>query len=439
MRIKVEGKTLSPYAVMLAVNGLLLAAAFVVARPATIWTGLARILASRSVLLTDYVYVGGLGAALVNASLVGVSAVAALALNRVKPSGSAIMAMCLSTGFAFFGKNLFNMLPITLGVYLYSRFQREPFSNYTLVSLMASTLAPVVSGIAFFDALPAGTRVLYGILLGVLVGFVFPAITTTTARAHNGYCLYNMGMAGGLIATFLVAAFSSAGIKMEPELHWSNSNTALTGLLYLMFAGLVAAGIVGKGGLSRAKEDFAMLLTHSGRAPTDYYEMYGRAAYLNMGIAGAFATSVMLLMGCELNGPTVGGIFTIVGFSAYGKHLRNITPPIAGAMAAAYVNTWNPTMPSNTVAILFSSGLAPISGEFGWAFGVLAGVMHVTTTIHLSSLNGGYNLYNNGFAACFVAFLLVPLIKAWQKRPRPTLSRQAEEKTKGFDNPEVSC
>ncbi len=32
----------------------------------------------------------------------------------------------------------------------------------------------------------------------------------------------------------------------------------------------------------------------------------------------------------DLNGPTIGGIFTIVGFSATGKHLRNILPVMAG-------------------------------------------------------------------------------------------------------------
>lgn len=406
-----------PYSVLLALNVLLLGAAFVVARPSTVLLGMEYILASRSVLLTDYVYVGGLGAALANAALVGVFAVGTLALNRVKPSGNAIMAMFLSTGFAFFGKNIFNMLPITLGVYLYARFQRRPFSEYVLVSLLASTLAPVVSGIAFSTYFSPAERVIYGILLGVMVGFMFPAITSATARMHDGYCLYNMGLAGGLIATFLVAAFSSMGIKMTPELHWSNRNSALTILLYAIFAGLIAVGTAGKGGVSRIRRDYPKLLGHTGRAPTDYYLLYGRTAYLNMGITGAFATSVMLVMGCELNGPTVGGIFAILGFSAYGEHIRNIAPPILGAVAAAYINTWDPTMPSNTVAILFAAGLGPISGEFGWGYGLLAGVVHVTTTIHLSSLNGGYNLYNNGFAACFVAFLLVPLIRSWKRKP----------------------
>ncbi len=429
MLTKSKTKLPQPYAMMLAINALLLAAAFILARPDAVFWGLAYIMSSRSVLLTDYIYVGGIGSALANASLVGCFAVVALLRGRVKPSGSAIMAMCLSTGFAFFGKNLFNMLPITLGVYLYSRFRREPFGNYVQVSLLASTLAPVVSGVAFSSDFSPDTRVIYGILLGVLAGVLFPAITSATMRMHEGYCLYNMGLAGGLIATFLVAAFSGMGVKMTPELHWSSGNPVLTGLLYIIFAGLIAAGVLGKGGFSRAREDYPKLLNSAGKAPTDYYLMYGRIVYINMGISGAFATSILLLLGCELNGPTVGGIFTIVGLSACGEHIRNIAPPIFGAVVAAFVNLWDPTMPSNTVAILFSAGLAPISGEFGWVFGLIAGMIHVTTTLHLSSLNGGYNLYNNGFAACFVAFLLVPLIRAWQERQRLSLAQRSKEES----------
>lgn len=38
------------------------------------------------------------------------------------------------------------------------------------------------------------------------------------------------------------------------------------------------------------------------------------------------AMGVILLTGGDLNGPTVGGVLTIVGFSAFGKHAGNIVP-----------------------------------------------------------------------------------------------------------------
>ena len=53
--------------------------------------------------------------------------------------------------------------------------------------------------------------------------------------------------------------------------------------------------------------------------------MFGHGPVLvNMGVNGLFAMGYLLLTGGDLNGPTLGGIFTIIGFSAYGKHLFNI-------------------------------------------------------------------------------------------------------------------
>lgn len=65
-------------------------------------------------------------------------------------------------------------------------------------------------------------------------------------------------------------------------------------------------------------------------------------------------------------GLTIGGIFTIVGFSSTGKHIRNIFPIMAGVYLAGLTKRWNISDPSPMLAFLFSTTLAPISGEFGW-------------------------------------------------------------------------
>ena len=61
------------------------------------------------------------------------------------------MSLWLMTGFSFFGKNLLNIWPIIIGVYLYSKYQKEPFLNYSLVALLSTTLAPAVSQLSFRD------------------------------------------------------------------------------------------------------------------------------------------------------------------------------------------------------------------------------------------------------------------------------------------------
>ena len=51
---------------------------------------------------------------------------------------------------------------------------------------------------------------------------------------------------------------------------------------------------------------------------------------LNTGVNGLLGTGYILAIGGDLNGPTVGAILTIMGFSAAGKHARNLLPIMAG-------------------------------------------------------------------------------------------------------------
>ena len=68
---------------------------------------------------------------------------------------------------------------------------------------------------------------------------------------------------------------------------------------------------------------YEKLLGTTGIGGTDYLlELGGAVTLLNMGLNGLFATFFVLAVGGNLNGPTIGGIFTIVGFSATGKHLQ---------------------------------------------------------------------------------------------------------------------
>lgn len=407
-------KLYHPYLVMLVVYLLFFAAAFLLDTPAEIREGIARIVTSRSVLITDYMAVGGIGATLVNSALVGLFGTGMLIVSGVKPNGSSIMALWLTVGFAMFGKNMFNMLPITFGVWLYSKVQGEPYRNYSLVALLSATLSPVVSGIGFHPDIPMPLSFYLGVLIGVGVGFLFPIISSFTVRVHGGYNLYNMGFAGGLMSTFIVAGFESVGMEMPRNLEWSTGNNLILAiLLYVVAAGLMIHGFFPQGKFS--PPPYGKMMRHTGRVVTDLYVMYGNGTFFNMGLLCAVATTVMLLMGADLNGPTLCGIFTIVGFAAFGKHLRNVTPVMLGAILATYINLQDPTAPVNTLAILFSTGLAPIAGQFGWTWGLLAGFLHVNTITHIGFLNSGLNLYNNGYAAGFVALLLVPIILAFRK------------------------
>ena len=137
-----------------------------------------------------------------------------------------------------------------------------------------------------------------------------------------------------------------------------------------------------------------------------------------MGLTGLAATAYLYFSGGDFNGPTLGGLLTIAGFSAMGKTPLNITPILLGVMLGSVTKDWSLTDPPIQLAALFGTTLAPIAGEFGWIAGVLAGYIHSSVVLNVGVLHAGFNLYNNGFAGGIVAAILVPLIEAFRGREK---------------------
>jgi len=406
-----------PYIIMLIVNLSFIAMAFLLDNPTEIFDGFIRIISSRSILVTDYFAIGGIGAAFLNVAIVGLCSLTMLISSRIKPSGAIIMALWLTAGFAFFGKNVFNMIPLTIGVWLYAKYKKEPFSNYTLASLLVATLSPVVSEMSFLGSLSLPVEILFGTIIGFIVGFIFPPISSHMVRAHGGYDLYSMGFAGGLIATIIATTALSMGHEIIPATYTSSGNNLpLSIMLYTFSAAMILCGLFSGDEDTVAEKikanfkEFLKFHKHSGRLITDFYFLYKYSIYINMGLLCAVATTVVLLLKAEIAGIVMAGIFTMVGFACFGKHIKNVTPIMIGALISANVNIWPLTSPSNIAAILFSTALAPIAGQFGWIWGILAGFLHVGVAMFVGELNGGLNLYNNGFAAGLVAMFLVPVI-----------------------------
>lgn len=408
-------KLQNPYNVMLAVYALFIVVAFLHDSPSEILDGSINIFTSRSVLVTDYMAVGGFGACLLNSALVGIISLAFLRKLNLSPNGSTIMAMWITAGFSMMGKNLYNMFPILFGVYLYSKYKGESFKNFALVTLLSATLSPVVSGFTFHSELSLPIGILIGVIMGIVAGFIFPAVTAFTVRVHGGYCLYNLGFAGGLISTFIVSAMASLGLPMEREMLWSRLfDTEGYILMFVISIYLMILGSITDGKFKIV--DYGKITRHIGKLVTDYYLLYKHNVYFNMGLMGFVSTALMLAIGANMNGASMCGILTIIGFSAFGKHFFNSIPVMLGAIICTYTNLWDPSTPMNTMAIQFSSCLAPIAGQFGPAVGILTGFLHVNTITHIGFLNSGMNLYNNGYAGGLVALLLVPICQSFSNR-----------------------
>lgn len=402
-----------PYIVLLVLYLLFIIFAFIIDSPMDIISGIKDIVLAPDILITDYMSVGGIGAALVNASLTSSISIFILMKVGIKPNGSTIMALWLMTGFSFLGKNIFNIWPIIFGVYLYSKYQKEPFLNYILVALLGTALSPVVSQISFAENLPLILSLSIGILAGIGIGFILPPIASHSIKSHNGYNLYNIGFACGLLATLLMSVFRGLGIDFDTRLIWhTGSNFTFAIFLFFISIYLIAVGLICG---ENHKENLKKITKQSGRLISDFYILFGPSTYINMGILCIFSTIFVLLLKGDLNGATMCGIFTIVGFGSFGKNIRNVFPVMIGATISAIFNVNPVNSPGLILAILFSSCLAPLSGKFGAPIGLLAGFLHVKMVSNIGYIHGGLNLYNNGLAGGLVAMILLPLITTFKK------------------------
>ena len=357
----------------LAVSVLLMLLGVILDDPRDILPGLYRIVTMQDLLITDYVHIAGVGATLVNSGLVTIISILIVKLSKDSFNGFTLAEIGLMTGFSMFGKNIFNIWPILLGTWLYAKYQREPFGKYAGIGLLATSLSPLVSYMALGSihaSLPLG------LLVGVLVGFILPPLSTYTYKIQNGLNLYNMGFACGMLAMMIVPVLIAFGDSPDSVLYWTTEyNETFAIVVGVVCVGFILAGFFLTGlPVWAVWAGYRRLLSTTGRAPSDFLRMFGAGPTLvNMGVNGLIGMGYIFLAGGDLNGPTLGGIFTIIGFSGFGKHALNILPVMAGVYLGAYGMHYQPDYPTLQLAGLFGTTLAPIAGHFGWPYGILAG------------------------------------------------------------------
>ena len=408
----------------IAVAGIMILLGILLDDPMEIPIGLYHIVTMQDLLITDYVSIGGVGAALVNSGLVMILSICLIKLSKDPFNGFTMVEMGLMAGFSLFGKNILNIWPIILGTWLYAKYQREPFSKHASVALLATSLAPLVSymGLGSIHAsLPLG------IFTGVVIGFILPSLSAYTYKVQNGMNLYNMGFACGLFAMMIVPILTAFGDHPDSALYWATEyNGTFAIILGIICAVFILTGFFGTGMPFWAVwAGYRRLLSTTGRAPSDYLRMFGAGPVLvNTGVNGLIGMAYIFIVGGQLNGPTLGGIFTIMGFSAFGKHALNITPVMVGIALGAYGMHYTPDYPALQLAGLFGTTLAPISGHFGWPFGILAGFIHSALVLQTGGPVAGLNLYNNGFSGGLIAIVLYPTVTAIVRHRNPKLRDQ---------------
>ncbi len=376
--------------------------------------GLLQIVMSPTILITDFMEVGGVGPAFVNAATVAFFNLYLLKRFKMRINGLLIAAFMTVLGFSFFGKNIVNIIPIYIGGYLYAKYQKIPMKNVILVIMFSTALAPIVSEIIFSGFMPIEYGYALGISVGVLIGFIIVPLSSHMLRFHDGFNLYNIGFTAGIVGTVFTSILRSFDITVEPEnILYLKQNNELAALLIFLFGYMIAAGIY----INRnVLKEYVRILKYRGRTITDFTQLVGYGmTFFNMGVMGLLSLFYVLALGGVLNGPIMAGIFTISGFAAFGKHPKNCFPIVAGVMLAGYFIGMDFSSTGFLISALFSTTIAPIAGTYGPGIGVVAGMLHLALVTNIGVVHGGINLYNNGFSGGLVAGFLVPIIDAFRK------------------------
>ena len=402
------------YAIMVFFSLIILISSFILNNPYEILSGIRQIIVSPSILVSDYMVIGNMGAAFFNSSILMLAALIIAHKSRVNMNGPLMAAIFTIGGFALFGKNIYNVWAIIGGVYLHAGYQKETFSKFILIAFFGTALGPLVSQISFGLDLPLVYSIPLANAAGLLAGFCLPPLANHFVKFHQGFNLYNIGFTAGITGMFFMAVLRAFDFQNPATLIVLEGQNRLLGFYLVLYFFVML--VIGFFFSRRILPGLTSLWRQSGRLVSDFVTSNGfGASLMNMALLGFLSTAYILLVGGQLNGPILGGIFTIVGFGAFGKHVKNVIPVLAGVYIASLLQIWEPNSTGALLAALFGTTLAPIAGYYGWVYGLVAGFLHMAMVMNVGYLHGGMNLYNNGFSGGFVAAVLVPIFDSIKK------------------------
>ena len=370
----------------------------------TLFEGLSLIIQNPGVLITDYLSVGGLYPTLFNVLALLVINIGILMVIKQPFNGPVIAGLLTIAGFAFFGKSIINFIPIYLGIFIYTVWMKEPLNQHSVVMLFSSAIGPLVSFLWFGIEGPLYLRLILGTLAGVSAGLFTPVLSFQAQKFHQGLNLYNIGFTLGIIATFFSIWIRLIGLDIISQVPLSST---YSGPLWII-NGILLTLLVGATLLSpKHSSTYQDLLKTSG-VGEDFVALFGlKNTLLNMVFLSLLGFFIVLILGINLNGPLMAGLWTMIGFGAYGKHLKNSVPLIVGVLIGILLGINSIHQIGAVIAIFFVTALAPVTSRYGVVVGVMAGILHLALLPVAYQIQGGFDLYNNGFTAGFAAYFVI--------------------------------
>ncbi len=402
--------------IMLGYSAALLLTALFLGNYSQTASGLLKLITSPTQLTIDYFKLGSPGATFLNSGLVGLCCVLLLWVSGFELNGASLMAYFVTIGFSFFGINIMNIWPCFFGTWLFTKVAKVPFSSHVNVAIFSTSLSPFVSEAIcrypIFDALPAAwlLKILLGILLGTVCGFLMAILCQHSPNLHKGYTLYNAAAVAGYVGILLCSVmFRATGHELPDNTDLGQSHSLLVNL-FAVITSLLAllCGFLMNG---RSLRGLGTLLKSTGyHCDFTLNDGAGREL-MNIGLFGLFVTAYYNLTGAPMTGPTMGCIICLLAITPCGAHIFNMLPIMLGYALASTFCAFQLNTQAIIIGLCFAGALSPISGCFGSICGILAGLIHACMVTSVVTFHGGFCLYNGGFTAGITAILLVPVLE----------------------------
>lgn len=408
-------------------------------------------------LVTDYLAIGGLASAMLNAGACGMACFLFMTGLKGDSYANTLAGYFLVVAHCFYGLNFFNMWPCFMAPMLYMRWKKLNIKQNLQVCMFATSFAPFISEFLFrytqggsyvFGQLHLTlSGILLTILFSLMLGFVIPAILPGAQAWHKGYNLYNGGLAFGIFGFFVYNfMYKTMGILSLGPVYHNNViynrfhhsyRLYATCFFLVIFLACLAAGYWLNG---KTIKGYRLLLKDTGHG-SNFAEKYGMPLCLiNIGCYGLLFLLYLNIViyftqGAGFTGPTIGVILAALTFTAMGQHPKNVWPIIAGYQILYLVTaffchingrtiTWSITTQGYINGVAFATGLCPIVGRYGIRAGFVSGFLCASMCTATSALHGGYVLYNGGFTAGITALILLPILEHYIPVAREEMKSQ---------------
>lgn len=407
---------------------------------AQMFTGLWNILRNPTKLSTNYFSVGGFGATFLNMGLVCAAMTVLFYATKATVNNVSTLGFLLTLGFCSWGINILNFWFPMLGVIVGNCIKKDkPFANVNAM-LFSTGVAPIVSEllVRYPNAEVVGFNwvgLALAVAAGIAAGLLIPAGLPHSPNVHKGMNLYSAGLPVGITAFFFNGIFYKAmGVEVPGAVgDVAVASATVVNIFCICLFGLcVVLALL----LGCTPKDYWNLLKNRSQVAS-VSALCGNAVMLmNVGIYGLFILGYYNLIGASFNAVTLGLVFCMLSCCNSGSRPSNVWPIMLGYVVAAFgfgalakltggAFSLQINAAAIAVGLCFASGLCPIVDKYGWAYGVVAAIIHYAVVTLVPSLHGGFALYNGGFTGVFVCILLVPLFEKFCKTKEEKLAAKA--------------